>query len=144
MSTNSALAEGQGSTLRGRYCHSDGYPTWQGRQLWTIVQRDGVEKARQVLLHEHYGWSFLDAERDAAGFEPHARMLGDRCEVVSGYGLAYTDEPAEWTDPLQYEWAWVLNDDGLTVVFFGKSVEFIPWDGPQPDWAEIERKAYGQ
>ena len=62
MSTHSAICELHGDAVRGRYVHSDGYPTWMGATLWALVQRDGVEVVRQTVIHDHYGWSHLKAD----------------------------------------------------------------------------------
>ena len=142
MSTNSVIAEGQGSTLRGRYCHSDGYPTHQGRALWHIVQRDGLEQTRQVMLYEHYGWSFLDPTRETQDW---SHLKRDIHEYVAGIGLAYKDDPDDvWADPLNYEWAYILDRSGLIVLFHGRPMtNVIPWDGPEPDWEAIEKKGWG-
>ena len=84
MSTNGMIAiagKHEGEFL-GRYIHWDGDTA--GQHVRKILERDGLEKATQVLLHEHYGWSSIDAvgigvSRDVA-----------RWLMVEGYGEAYT------------------------------------------------------
>jgi hypothetical protein len=109
MSTRATVAEPHGDSWRGRHTHSDGYPTGRGRALWALVARDGLETVRQTIIHDHYGWSFIDPDmpsfegvkpnRDAEfGTPEHGAYLygpdgiyGDgRFVIVPGYGVAYT------------------------------------------------------
>lgn len=116
MSTRSIVAVPHGDSWRGRYIHSDGYPTARAAQLWALVQRDGLETCRRVLTEEHYGWSSLDPDEPsiegvqvpatseeawkfeygspeyvAYQFGPNG-MYGDgRFAVVPLWGQAFTD-----------------------------------------------------
>jgi hypothetical protein len=151
MSTRSAVAEPAGDGWRGRYHHWDGYPTNKAADLWKIVQRDGVQMARQVLIHEHRGWSSTDADQ-----QPGEGYLGNaRANVVVGYGEAYSDEeqPDQWEtseepDSLWIEWVYVLADKGMTVLASAypqdgyKHVGFFEWDGQEPDWEAVEARRY--
>lgn len=156
MSTRSIIAEPKGDVWRGRYCHSDGYPTWNGRQLWAIVQRDGVEEARKRLLHDRYGWSTIEPDTTADRDMGIGRQDG-RFVVEAGYGIAYTtvqDQSSEdeWIthdgDKWGTEWAYVLSDMGLMVGRVGwkdDSVTFLtlaPWGAGEPDWEAIEQGVY--
>lgn len=141
MSTRSVIAVPHGDAWRGHYCHSDGYPTWNGRELFAIVTRDGLEKARWELTEEHYGWSSIVHEE-----------MGRSKEYLSGYGRYYTDQPAdEWYTPGDTgdtEWVYVLADNGLWVltVAWGPNmkdnteslVRVVPWGAEDIDWQEIE------
>lgn len=120
MSTRAIVAEPYGDTWRGRHTHSDGYPTGRGRHLWALVKRDGLEKVRQTMIHDYYGWSIVNAEQPditgvtpppdqdgpwrgdygtaeyyAACFDPKSKNRGQysdgRYVNVPGYGVAYTD-----------------------------------------------------
>lgn len=124
MGTRSVLAIPQGDGWKGRYCHWDGYPSWNGLRLLDLVARDGVEQVRKVLTEDHYGWSNLDLTVDA-DTELGAGMDDGRFAIVSGYGRAYTTEqgqsdPEEWIthdgDDWGTEWAYVLGDTHLTVL----------------------------
>ena len=116
MSTRSIIAEPYGDGFRGRYCHSDGYPTWNGEQLHAIVQRDGVERARQVVIHENTYWSSISAGH--AG--PSYNVENDtRFVDVASYGVAgpgqdvapdeFITEHADWGT----EYTYILADSGL-------------------------------
>lgn len=111
---------------RGRYVHFDGYPSGVGEQLWAIVKRDGVEKARQVLVDEHGEWRCL-----------HTSTI-DTDGAVEGYGEFYPEteanDPAAWWDDM--EWNYVLEDEGLRIVGTG----LLPWSDPEPDWRLLDRR----
>jgi len=62
MSTRSVIALPHGDAWRGRYVHSDGYPTYMGRTLFALVRRDGLDAVIETIVTgEHYGWSSLSA-----------------------------------------------------------------------------------
>lgn len=107
MGTRSFVAEPRGDSYAGRYVHWDGYPTHMGATLWRLVERDGLERVRQVLLHEHAGWSNLKADypdftgvvadRNAPYGSPERELwVWETCHSdgrfapVIGYGVAYT------------------------------------------------------
>lgn len=94
MSTRSVVAVPFGDTWRGRYVHWDGHLV--GEVLDRIVERDGYDRAVQVLTVEHFGWSSLDG----IGQDPD-REGSDRFVVVPGYGVAYSadEQPDEWIGP---------------------------------------------
>ena len=113
MGTRSIIAEPDGHQgWRGRYCHWDGYPQGVGVNLLAIVQRDGIEQARRILLHDFYGWSGInraqpniegvEPDRDAEWgspayvahqFGPDGTSGGGRWVNVPGYGEAYNPLP---------------------------------------------------
>jgi len=123
MSTRSVIAVKNGTGWQGRYCHSSGYPSYTGAQLFAIVVRDGFEAAVKQLIQEHYGWSCLAASEEA---EPEmSGRTGGGFESVAGYGAAYTvgegqADPADWftdaEEPDGMEWAYVLDPQGVTVL----------------------------
>lgn len=119
MSTNSVIAVPHGDGWRGRHVQWDGDPPCVGKNLFEIVQRDGVDVARRTLLKDHYGWSVLHSDqpdisktrtnaadrklyRDApwdlrkkyGNHHPKVIKLGwdDSGQFVNvpGYGVAYT------------------------------------------------------
>lgn len=150
MSTNCIVAEpidGDVKNFRGRYCHWDG-DAWMALQLSKIVARDGIQIARQTLLHDHWYWSSIDQSMDAERFT----QLGydDAMKMVAGYGAA--DHPtargvvdSEWTTPNDWpvgwpEWLHVLGDDVLT------SVPVRATNGGQsfvPQWDRATTTKYG-
>lgn len=118
MGTPSIIAIPYGDSWRGRSSHWDGYPTWAGKNVWAIVQRDGVEKASRTLTETYYGWSQLNSERpdiskvklsvadkklDRWDLQQkygrnHPKTIlinfdnGGRFVNIPGYGVAYTHE----------------------------------------------------
>lgn len=72
MGTRSLILEPHGDGFQGRYCHWDGYPEGVGAALLHIVQRDGVEMARKILLHDHTYWSSVDGR-----INPQKYVKGD-------------------------------------------------------------------
>lgn len=133
MSTHSTVARALDNGFEGRYVHGDGYPGYQVVVLLRLVSRHGIETVRRVLLEEHYAWSLLDPHRGAG----YLNAMGERAVNVPGWGLAYTDTPLtydpfgtpqhpyrqatadEWcrhdNDP-DVDYAYVLNDDALSVL----------------------------
>lgn len=150
MSTRSIIAIPQGDSWKGRYCHSDGYPTWNGRTLWALVQRDGLDTVRRVLTEDHYGWSSIDGEGTGGLAAGHA---DGRFVKVPGFGTAYTTKQGQssaddWLTPTQTndtEWFYVLADDGMWIGerTWDESKPAVPftmarWNGPEPVWADVE------
>ena len=73
----------------GVYVHSDGYPEGRLPVLKEIILRDGVDKVIKTILSATTGgWSYLDTRYTA-------NYLGDRGELVPGYGLKYTDQQSD-------------------------------------------------
>jgi hypothetical protein len=113
MSTQCIVAVPDGDSFRGRYVHSDGYPSWTGRFLRELVDRDGLNKVIATVVIDHpTGWSMIDPANTAAA-DPGT-------VVVPGYGIAYEDEPdqREWVTPddgEMAEWAYVLAPSGIMV-----------------------------
>ena len=136
MSTRSVIALPYGDAWRGRYVHSDGYPTHMGRTLFDLVRRDGIDAViSTVITGEHYGWSILLATQPAIdGVVPDrsahfgtpgytASMFStDPDEIgyfadgrfanVPGYGVAYTIKGGaradDWHTPDPEAWTeWV-------------------------------------
>lgn len=143
MSTRSVVALPHGDVWRGRYVHSDGYPTYMARTLTDMVRRDGLAKVITTLTESFHGWSSLSATQpDIEGVDPDkgapygtpaytaslfstdAEQYGyyadGRFANVPGHGVAYTDVPeSDWhtPDPEAWtEWAYVLTPGGLLVV----------------------------
>jgi len=105
MGTRSIIAIPDNGTWKGRYCHWDGYPSHMGHALCAIVTRDGIERARQVLTADTYGWSTINPDTPSidgvtpdedADYGTAARLAADyevedRFRVIPGYGIGYTD-----------------------------------------------------
>ena len=87
---------GCAKTQRVVYCHFDCYDEAKLPTLSRIILRDGPAKAVETLLSARTGgWSYLDdSERGS-----HTGGLGDRGQVVEGYGVKYTDLQTEEGEP---------------------------------------------
>ena len=153
MSTNAVIAEPvgkEGKAFRGRPLHWDGYPTWAGRIIHAIVKRDGVEKARQVLLHDNTYWSDIDTDNDGTR-RPHSD--DDRFSAVKGYGIAGPGQGVgqdDWittnTDWWGGVYAYVIGDTALLIYTSGrpdKVVATVEWskDNDKVNWQRIEDNA---
>ncbi|UAK38408.1 hypothetical protein K8O93_00985 [Gordonia bronchialis] len=156
MSTRSFIGAMTESGRIGVYCHSDGYPTHNGRQVQAILKRDGFEKFLDVILNQanQSGFSYLDAAETATG----ENTLGDRAELIAGYGRVYRDCDAQppqtlgsaMADDSWQEYGYVIRPDNTIEVYdFRPLVKrwVIGVDDPidsdeAPDHAEmIERNA---
>jgi hypothetical protein len=118
MGTRSAIAiRTEDGGFKGRYVHWDGYPDGVGRAVRQIIERDGREKALEVLLEDHYGWSTVDGEEEQ---DLGIGREDGRFVAVPGYGVAYTTEqnqssPDEWVTYLGdwgTEYIYIVEDDG--------------------------------
>ena len=141
MSTRSIIAKQYGDSWKGRYAHWDGYPSHQGRNIWEIVQRDGVAQAVKTLVDENFYWSLLNpAQEDDVPEE-------SRWVHVKGYGVAGNEEqgsPNEWYTPENYKDSWcdylyVISEGGLLVVRLYDDVHhFFRWTDDEPNWVEVQ------
>lgn len=144
MSTRSVVAVPDGEKWKGRYVHSDGYPSHLLTTLHQLVNRDGVETVIKVITEDRYGWSSLNADelplmdvapdgdapygsaaQKAAMYAPGGMYADGRFASVSGYGTAYTtvdnqSSPDEWVlsdgEDWGTEWAYVLHPEHVTVM----------------------------
>jgi hypothetical protein len=138
MSTRSLIGTPNGDGFRGRYKHSDGYPSGTLPDLLALVKRDGAAKVVQTLTVDHYGWSALYTEQEPPEYSVNT-LEDERFEWVPGYGIAYTDtviegfrgEPYQqvtadewlgygpgddsWRDS---EWAYVIDADNSRLTVF--------------------------
>lgn len=128
MSTRSAVAVVVGDSWRGRYVHSDGYPSHLLPTLLALIERDGKEAVLKKITEDRYGWSSLNpAQPSIEGVEVAADAsystyaygtpeytawnlgpgggYGDgRFANEPGYGIAYTEvngqsSPDQWVTP---------------------------------------------
>lgn len=145
MSTRWAIARQKGDTWEGRYVHSDGYPSHALRQLFLIRSEgfDGdVDAMLRYYLDDHCGWSWVGPDtKTPAGFveisnwpsyenqaayeaffrQNHCYCHGDRHEDLWDDWRRGND-----TDTADLEWAYVLNDIGVSV--FKPNVEGTRWE----------------
>lgn len=162
MSTRSVIAIPVGDSWKGRYHHSDGYPSGVGCTLFNLVRERGLEWTRKTLTKDHSGWSSINSAdfdlppgfsnkpygKDAAGnfarldFRPHCYCHGDRKER----GWWITREG----DDSGTEWAYVLGALALVIekrvgyneaTLRWETVASIPWTAAEPNWKEVGRLA---
>lgn len=131
MSTRSVIAVQEGDGWKGRYVHSDGYPTAKVPELLALVERDGLDTVVRRITKDRYGWSSLNPEQpDITGVAPYeGRLFGEgapaygSAEYVAtmlapgnmygdgrfanepGYGMAYTTVSGQ-SDPDE----WITHD----------------------------------
>jgi hypothetical protein len=133
MSTNSCIAIPDGESIKGRYCHWDGYASHMAKNLWAIVKRDGLEIARRVLTIENTEWSTINVEEVD-------KKQPSRYTFVEGYGSAFADShESAWIDG--EEWTYVLANDKLRIVYDNEIID-VPWTFDEPDWKAIEQRLY--
>lgn len=105
--------------FKGRYVHRDGYPTAFGKNLATLIDREGVDHTLDVLTEKHYGWSQIDpATPNITDVKPNQNAKNGTAEYqawlfdggvyrdgrfvnVPGFGVAYTTKdgqsrPDDW------------------------------------------------
>lgn len=122
MATRSVVAIPAGDGWIGRYVHWDGSPGSRVPLLLELVARDGIDKVRQTIVSDHYGWSHLHPEQGpeiAESWYQDGRFI-----AVPGYGLAYTREQAggdemmtdTTSDPVWIEYVYVLGPHSITVL----------------------------
>ena len=140
MSTRSCVAIPQGDGWKGRYVHSDGYPSHMLPTLMDLVQRKGLDRTIDVLINWNGGWSFVGT------YEGITNYLGeDRAHFVSDYGLAYTKKECsldQWitsedNDALFIEYVYILGPKSITVLEHyatGEKVNRVSHDGRE--WVE--------
>lgn len=145
MSTRSIIAEPHGDGFRGRYCHSDGYPTWNGRVLHALVRREGVEKVRQVLLHDNVYWSSIDGEGTDSWMVEHDST---RFALVPGIGTSGPGqgvEQDEWITEVGdwgTEWTYILGDSSMFITCDGVNLDEVRYGDELPDefWEALQEK----
>lgn len=85
-----------GDSWKGRYVHSDGYPSGMGPVLRALVQRDGWERVGEVICVEHAGWSNLNpSQPDITGVKLPKLKKGEhhRFDYGTAEYVAYTFSP---------------------------------------------------
>lgn len=155
MGTRSIIGHPYGDGFRGRYCHWDGYPTYNGKGIWDLVKRDGIEKAASTLFIDNYQWSSLNETK----FVPDIINGEELRNVVPGYGTVYTDaSPEDWVtwtgseedDLWCTEWAYIIDVPSSTMTIFkidNNQVTLVTTinmnNNSEPDWEFIQAKGYG-
>jgi hypothetical protein len=145
MSTRSIVGVPWGDGVRGRYVHSDGYPSHMGRALWALAhsQFSGAELAELVCGMGPEGWSWITGA--GAEDEPWGQPYGDH--YGNGDGLEWWVTAPVLSDDDDHggtEWGYALTDSTMTVFKIGWDdgsaipVAVVRLDGEEPDWQTIE------
>jgi hypothetical protein len=158
MGTRSCVAIAEGDGFRGKYVHWDGYPTYMGKTLHTLVNERGLDEVQRVMVHESAGFSCLDPRKtELDDYEGDGRFM-----VVPGFGIGYNPDSEQgdvddWITPFHNDeskrdswgtaWAYVLSDGGLVVYHMSYRsaptyVALIPWGAVDTDWEAVEAAAY--
>lgn len=129
MSTNGIVAAPYGDSWRGRHVNWDGYPSWLGKQLQTIVLSDGVDKAVEGLIDAVQEWSSVDS---------NCKADGDRDISVEGYGKYYEDQQDHFYTPADSggTWVYVLGESVMEILYNGES-RSVPY-ADIVDWSKVE------
>jgi hypothetical protein len=150
MGTRSVIGYPYGDGFRGRYCHWDGYPTYNGSQIWQMIQRDGIEKVATTLFVDNYQWSSLNYCKDSFLITSGETEKN----VVKGYGTIYTDVTEDdWitytgndSDDLWCtEWAYILDVKSKTMSIMkidNNQVRLLSTinveNADEPDWENLQ------
>jgi len=147
MGTRSIVAIPEGDGWKGRYVHWDGYPMGVGKNIWNIVQRDGLDKAVQTLVYDNNAWSSIGYLAD-----DNPEWVTS-AELVPGYGIANPEDTDWWIhatddDKSWCEWFYVASPGGLLIGYLQGdkyvpcNLAFIPWNADTPDFQAIQDLAY--
>lgn len=153
MSTRSILAVPYGDAWRGRYCHSDGYLTHNGRVLWNEVRQVGAAAFEEFLTNGRGSWGVSSM---SDGFMTDTREEGwgggyDQTKNLRVYKDRPGETEPEWIthdgDKWGTEWLYVvgIREMMVGVVSYSDDIRWIgsyAYDGPEPDWSAIEAQSY--
>lgn len=158
MSTRGVIAKATPKGWRGRYHHSDSYPTGLGKYLWAQANgpfKTDLKRLVKILVDEHpAGWScivdcdfqwapgYISHDSTAAkvteAFEakvPQCYCHGERSE--KGWAIKHDGQVEEW--------GYVIDVKRRTMkVLFGvngerwEDVGTYSFDEAEPDWAFVE------
>jgi hypothetical protein len=158
MSTRSIIAIPNGDGWKGRYCHSDGYPSWNGRILWNAIAKhpDGPEKAiailEEFLSDDGMGaWGISSINDDSfltdmrfSSWEDRAGGFGGSDGNIRVYRNRVGEEPGDWYDNTttdREEYLYIASSGGLMVFDTASGDKLLGtfrYDEPEPDWNAIE------
>jgi hypothetical protein len=150
MSTRSCVAVIEGDSWRGVYCHSDGYPTARGKEVWDAIHALGgdVEAFKKKYIDAHKsGWSSFGTRCYC-----HPKRAKDALSLRMGWAtreaetndnrIAEADVTSgKWWD---IEYVYILAPGVLTIGTVGHNdwqpIAQVRLDDPEPDWAAIEQR----
>ena len=123
MSTRSIIAVGNDLSWKGRYAHCDGYPSWMATALWTLIERDGVQRAVQMLTQIVTSWSSVQPTMTQTLADDTYSYRDEIPFVVEGYGIPHGFRGGSedvWinstdTDKWGTEWLYIIGDQALII-----------------------------
>jgi hypothetical protein len=127
------------------YVHFDGYPEGRLPVLDYLIKRDGAAKTlATILMANEGGWSYLAPDIDTSG---NPSPLGNRGEIVEGYGLKYIDAPEvkpyrfpeEYSTDMWAEYVYLIPEEGPLIwaaAVQGKPTE--EWDWQRHEIGEVD------
>lgn len=128
MSTRSLIAHPTGNTLQYVYCHSDGYPAWNGRLL---LRHHNSATAAAVLCSRNFGGLARDGKPDRY---PESDPDAAPYEAVSLEQLLETGLCC-WA-----EWIYLWSTEGWLVTRRW-SPDLVDWQHTTADWCGFRRLA---
>lgn len=155
MSTRSCIAKPEGDGWKGRYHHSDGYPSGLGRFLFEahngFFGGDTEAMVKYLVDDEPVGWSFIIGTDLSVGpewreYEDYPLVPADRARYkgekdYSALGpQSYSkrgEEGDSWITSadgpdIMIEWVYVLTTGGLMVLSGSHAfLDLVRWDDPE-------------
>lgn len=165
MSTRGVIGKFTPKGWRGRYHHSDSYPTGLGAELWGQLHghfKGDLKAMLKVLLYEHTGWSCIlgsDFSLVSGYIEPSNERTRELVEAFAAAGATKGVPPRcychgdrhedGWWDtdkqkPGDREWAYIFDVKAMTMTVLANRAEAwreiakIDLHGAEPNWEEIE------
>lgn len=135
---------------KGRYVHSDGYPTGVGATLYSEYHRAFCGRLQvmiDLLLAERVGWSILvDCHFDLPAIWPYDpakqnpvsyTARGETSDFATGEWVR------SWDKETWCQWAYIFDPATCSLHIFRrewiwKAHTIINFEGPTPDWQKIE------
>lgn len=143
MSTRAVVAVPYGDSWHGRHAHTDGYPSWDGHELWTLVKRDGLKIVRKVLTEDYYAWDIIRNDQpDITGVTPAEDRWGPWRDGYTAEYVALLFNPAS-ENRGQYAGGRFTNVPGYGIAWTpGVDIPADEWRGPQDgtwdaEWAYV-------
>jgi hypothetical protein len=157
MSTRSIIGVGSLQSFKAQYCHSDGYPTGNGKTLWENWTKtfDGdLQKLADFILSSKCGWSYIAGcdfslqprwmEWDEMQENPkRARWYDDRTPIEQrGHEYYWTEANLEYGlfDP---EWVYLMDIEADEINVYAVECEGLVFRGKiradeTPDFEAME------
>jgi len=146
LSTRSAIARPRGDGWEGVYCHSDGYPTGVGQDIWKLVHEkfngDGEAFLKEYLDKHPSGWSIFPDNCYC-----HHPDWAARADHKTRITVSSTEDKTD--TPLHIEWVYIVAPGVMTILksfplpepgkYAWCIVTQVEFSDVEPDWAAIEK-----